>query len=67
MLELMKITDEIERFLQTAGTAHMPEMEFDAQKQSFVIGNSFDVYADSDTINEAKILELQLGRLDRSK
>ncbi len=67
MLELIEITAEIEKLLESTGNAHMSEMEFEAQKQSFVIGNSFDVYADSDTINAAKIRELHIGRLDRTR
>lgn len=67
MLEILELSREIDALLEARDSAPMSEDEFEAQKRSFVIGNAFDVYPDSDTINEAKITELHQGRLDRAQ
>jgi hypothetical protein len=64
MLELETISGEIELLLETVSNDYMTQEAFEAQKRSFVTGNAFDVYADSDTITNASMEAMDRNRLN---
>lgn len=67
MGELLELSTRIEKILSWKSNTPMSQEDFEAQKRNFVIGNSFDVYADGDTISDAMITVLEKRRLDTRK
>ncbi len=64
MEEILLNAARVRELLKARTINQMSPEEFREQRRSFVIGNAFDVFADSDTINRNTIDAADLKRLE---
>ena len=64
MGEIVELTEKIEAMLASFVSDSISKEVFEAQSLSFVVGNAFDVYADGDTISNAKVAAFEERRLN---
>jgi hypothetical protein len=64
MGEIVELTARIEEMLANSADDSISKAVFEAQSLSFVVGNAFDVYADGDTISNAKVATFEKFRLN---
>jgi hypothetical protein len=62
--EILKNASRVRELLRARHGNPMSPEEFSEQRRSFVIGNAFDAFADSDTINRSTIDAADLRRLE---
>lgn len=64
MDEILINAAKVRELLKARPTNQMSPDEFHEQRRSFMIGNAFDAFADSDTINRKTIDAADLRRLE---
>jgi hypothetical protein len=64
MDEILANAAKVRELLKARSTSQMTPEEFKEQRRSFVIGNAFDAFADSNTINRGTIDAADLRRLE---
>jgi hypothetical protein len=55
MDEIISNSKKLRKLLADKGVLKMSEEEFKEQRRSFIVGNAYDVFADSDTITHKKL------------
>lgn len=60
--KLENLTREVRSLIALRGNRPMTEDEFVQQTNSFVIGNAFDIFHDSETINAETVREAKQSR-----
>jgi hypothetical protein len=63
MEEILRNLDRVRQQLKLRGNQVLTEQEFRAQCESYVVGNAFDVFSDSEVINRGMLRELAESRL----
>ena len=62
MDELTRLDAEVTELLNSSATHEMSNADFLAQRQSFVVGNAFDMFKSNTTITRATLKALEAER-----
>jgi hypothetical protein len=60
--KLDQLTQEVRKLIKLRANRPMSEAEFMQQTDSFIVGNAFDIFQDSETINAATLREAKQNR-----
>ena len=63
MEEILRNASKIREILQRRNGLEMTEEEYCEQRDSFIVGNAFDVFSDSEVVNRDLLRDIEVRRL----